>query len=142
MGVRGVDGRFVVDDSLEYSILTRPSLRVDTKRAIEASSLRNSQGFFVSQESGRVIREPQYGHIAGTENRRIIAAANELRLSQSQLNNYVNARPQFFRKEEARINLAHGDEVPGNGNIGHIINDMEDYFDLLILGIMKCQEKC
>ncbi|EDL57451.1 GH-E family nuclease [Gimesia maris] len=77
-----------------------------------------------------MITEWHYGHIQGHENRRIIAAAEELELSQSQLNDYVNARPQFFKIEEKARNLSHADELPGKDQLGSILRDMRNYFGI------------
>jgi len=46
------------------------------------------------------------------------------------LNDYVNARPQFFKVEDAKRNLSHIDETLGRDNIDHIVIDMEDFFGL------------
>jgi filamentous hemagglutinin len=81
-------------------------------------------------EAGNVIETPTYGHIYGRENRRILAAADELNLSQAQLNEYVNARPGFFRVEEESRNLSHIDEMPGSGDYDEILLDMEEFFGI------------
>lgn len=49
------------------------------------------------RRSARLDLVLKYGHIRGHENRRILAAADELGLSQSQLNDNVNARHSFSR---------------------------------------------
>jgi len=90
-----------------------PSLRSQTKATIQGNAPRNSQGQFINPSTGEVISKPHFGHITGHENRRIISASDELGLSQDQLNDYVNARPQFFRIEEATRNLSHVDELKG-----------------------------
>ncbi|WP_077535564.1 RHS repeat-associated core domain-containing protein [Pseudoalteromonas aliena] len=127
--LRTPDGRFASDPSIIRSQLNRPSLRSETKSTIESNAPKNSQGQFVDQ-NGKVISDTHFGHITGHENRRIIAAADELDLSQQQLNDYVNSRPQFFKIEDAKTNLSHADEMPGKDNIDHIIIDMEDFFEL------------
>jgi hypothetical protein len=127
--LRTPDGRFAVDDSITQSKLNRPSLRAQTKRTIETNAPRNSQGQFLD-EKGKIISDYHYGHITAHENRRIIAAADELGISQSQLNEYVNARPQYFKIEDKTRNLGHIDELPGRDNIDHIIIDMEEFFGM------------
>ncbi|MCS6237959.1 hypothetical protein G3495_23110 [Shewanella baltica] len=127
--LRTPDGRFKTDPSTTDSLLDRPSLRSQTKATIEANAPKNSQGQFIDQ-NGQVLTDTHFGHIAGHENRRILSAADELGLSQSQLNDYVNARPQFFKIEDVKKNLSHADEIPGKDNIDHIIIDMEDFFGL------------
>jgi hypothetical protein len=79
---------------------------------------------------GNVLTDWHYGHIRGHENRRILAAADELGLSQSQLNDYVNARPQFFQVEDAARNLSHAGELPGKNQLGPILRDMRNHFGL------------
>ncbi|HTF95531.1 MAG TPA: RHS repeat-associated core domain-containing protein [Cellvibrio sp.] len=127
--MRTNDGRFAIDETVVRTELQRPSLRSQTKKDIQASAPKNSTGKFVDQ-NGNVINEIHYGHIAGHENRRILAAADQLGLTQAQLNDYVNARPQFFKIEEAKKNLSHADELPGRDNFDHIVIDMEDFFDM------------
>lgn len=125
--LRTLDGRFAADDTIARSQLHRPSLRSETKKTIEANARKNSQGQYVDH-NGEVITDFHYGHISGHENRRILSAADELRLSQSQLNDYVNARPQFFQIEDATRNFSHAGEMLSNGKIDHIIADMEAFF--------------
>jgi RHS repeat-associated protein len=133
--VRGVDGklresngRYAQDSTAIKSTLNRPSLRAETKRKIEEAH-RDPDGKY-RDESGIVIEEYHYGHIEGHENRRILSAAEKLKLNQKQLNDYVNDRPQYFKIEEKRRNLSHQDEMPGSENYDHIVDDMMDYFDL------------
>ncbi len=77
-----------------------------------------------------MIRNKHYGHVRGYQNRRLIAAAEQLGLTQEQLNQYVNARPQFFFVQEATPNMAHVDELPGSDNLGPILSDMRRFFGL------------
>jgi len=127
--LRNADGTYATDDTLSKPELNRPSLRADTKRKIEDSALKDGNGNFVDSK-GNVISDYHYGHTAGHENRRILAAADELKLTQSQLNDYVNARPEYFKIEDAKRNLSHIDELKGKDNIDHIIIDMENFFGL------------
>jgi hypothetical protein len=107
--------------------LNRPGLGEETKAAIEANAPTNEHGQFVDSE-GNVIQEPDYGHTYGHENRRIIAAAEELGLTQEQLNHYVNSRPEFFQIEEHSVNISHANEMPGLEPYDHIVADMEAFF--------------
>ena len=75
-----------------------------------------------------VISNPQYGHIYGHENRRILAAGEQLNISQKQLNEYVSDRPEFFQIEEGSINMSHVNEMQGSDGIEHIILDMKKLF--------------
>ena len=79
---------------------------------------------------GNVLTDWHYGHIRGHENRRILSAAEEFELSQSQLNDYVNARPQFFQIEDAVQNLSHADELLGVDGLDRILADMKRFFGL------------
>ncbi|WP_172461294.1 GH-E family nuclease [Pasteurella testudinis] len=54
-------------------------------------------------------------------------AAKELKWSQQQFNDYVNARPEKFRLENMSINRSHVDEMPGNDQIQRIIDDMRNF---------------
>lgn len=126
--LRATDGRFA-STGVEGSQLHRPSLRAPTIRQIEANARKNNAGQFID-DNNRVIDTPQYGHIRGSENRRIIAAADELGLTQRQLNDYVNARPQHFQIEEKSINLSHVNELPGNDQLDSLLRDMTRFFEL------------
>jgi hypothetical protein len=66
----------------------------------------------------------------GFENRRIIAAGQRLGLNQEQLNQFVNAHPNYFFIEEEAVNVSHVGEIPGGGDLGRIIADMESVFGL------------
>jgi hypothetical protein len=60
------------------------------------------------------------GHLPGLENRRIIAAGERLGINQEQLNQFVNANPDYFFIEEKVVNLSHINEIPGAGNLGKL----------------------
>jgi len=110
-------------------LLERPPLDPETKAIIEASMQTNKSGQFLD-EKGNVIIEPTYGHIYEHENRRILAAAQELELTQAQVYEYVNSRPEFFKVEEKVVNLSHRDEAPGLEPFDHIVDDMQRFFGL------------
>lgn len=109
--------------------LRRPALSEDTRATIEANAERNAAGQFVDGD-GNVINDPHFGHTHGHENRRILAAGQELGLTQQQVSEYVNARPEFFKIEEGSVNLSHADEMPGLEPFDHIVVDMERFFGL------------
>ena len=90
---------------------------------------KNSAGEFVDKNFN-VIKEPTYGHKPGFENRRIVAAGERLGLNQEQLNQFVNAQSDYFFIEEKAVNLSHVEEIPGDGNLGEILDDMEAFFGL------------
>lgn len=127
--LRDPNGQFAYDNSIARAKLHRPSLRSGTKATIESNTPRNIQSAFLDK-SGNIIKEPQFGHIPGFENRRILAAADQLGINQNQLNNYINDRPQFFRIEEKAANLSHAEEMTGRGNLGPVLRDMRKYFGL------------
>lgn len=77
---------------------------------------------------GNIINGPiDIGHVYGWEHRRLSLAAKELGWSQQQLNDYVNARPEYFRLENISENRSHKNEMPGNSNIEAIIRDMKNF---------------
>ena len=48
-------------------------------------------------------------------------------MSQPQLNDYINSRPQHFRLENAMDNMSHLYEKPGIGGLDDIKDDMQDF---------------
>lgn len=82
---------------------------------------------------GNIIKQPIHiGHTHGWENRRLLKAAEELGMTQKQLNDYVNdpARTkQLFRLENARDNVSHKNELPGNDRLNTIKNDMRNFLN-------------
>lgn len=109
--------------------LARPGLNDNMMANIEANAPKNAQGQFLDA-NGQVIQHPTYGHRHSYENRRIIAAGEELGLTQAQLTQYVNSRPEFFQVEEFEVNLSHRDEMPGTEPFDHIVDDMIGFFNL------------
>jgi len=125
--LRRSNGRFASDGG--GSTLSRPALRAETQRSIEANAKRNSIGQFVDAD-GNALTNWHYGHKKGYENRRILAAAEQLKLTQQQLNEYVNARASHFQIEDAARNLSHADELAGRDNLAPILRDMRRFFEL------------
>lgn len=105
--------------------LERPALRDETKAAIEAESLAPDGTYRDANDN--IINEPTYGHKEGFENRRIVAAAQELGLTQQQLNDFVNDHPDYFFIEERATNLSHMKEMPGLEPYDHIMEAMEEW---------------
>jgi len=70
------------------------------------------------------------GHVSGSEHRRLVAAADELGLTQAQLNSFVNAHPGGLQIEGPLRNVSHVDELPGTGNLRPILDEMRVFFDL------------
>jgi hypothetical protein len=104
--------------------LQRPPLRDETMATIEDAAPRNEQGQFVDSE-GNVVERPCFGHKCRYENRRVIAAAEELGMTQKQLNDFINEHPEYFFVEETAPNLSHENELPGLEPYDHILEDME-----------------
>ena len=49
--------------------------------------------------------------------------------SQQQFNDYVNSIPERFRLENRSVNRSHKDEMPGNGNLLEIKQDMKKFMN-------------
>ncbi|KUI99546.1 pyocin killing protein [Vibrio sp. MEBiC08052] len=105
--------------------LNRTSLRADTKRQIEANA-RKFNGQFVDK-SGRVITDWHYGHKYGLENRRLLRAADQMGMTQEELNDFVNSHPDYFLLEDAKTNLSHVNEKPGSDDLRKILRDMRKF---------------
>lgn len=73
------------------------------------------------------IKEPHTGHAYGWDNRRILQAADEMGMTQQQLNDFVNSIPDKFRIDTKTDNLSHKFEKPGKGDLGEIIDRMKDF---------------
>lgn len=80
-----------------------------------------------------MIKSPVHiGHVHGWENRRLLKAAEELGMTQKQLNDYVNdpaRRQRLFRLENARDNVRHRNELPGNDRLDIIKDDMRKFLN-------------
>ena len=109
--------------------LERPGLNSATRKEIEAAAERNPQGRFVDRK-GNIIKRPSFGHKFGFENRRILAAGDQLHRSQDQLKAFVNAHPDYFFIQEYADNIAHVGELAGVGELERIIIDMKKFFGL------------
>ena len=58
-----------------------------------------------------------------------MAAADELGLTQAQLNDFVNAHPGQLRVEGPLRNQSHIDEMPGVDRLDPIQDDMVEFFN-------------
>ncbi|NAW88552.1 S-type pyocin domain-containing protein [Photobacterium halotolerans] len=124
---RGEDGRWQTSDESKPT-LQRPSLRAETKRQIEATGRKDANGNFLD-EKRNVIENWHYGHKSGSENRRILRAAEELGMTQAELNDFVNSRPDYFKIEDAVRNWSHVDEKPGYDDLDEIFDDMAEFLE-------------
>ncbi|QMV16328.1 S-type pyocin domain-containing protein [Vibrio spartinae] len=105
--------------------LNRTSLRAETKRQIKANA-RKLNGQFVDEDDN-VITDWHYGHREGMENRRILRAADQIGMTQEELNDFVNSHPDYFLIEDAKTNLSHVNEKPGSDDLRKILRDMRAF---------------
>ncbi|MEI8634068.1 GH-E family nuclease [Vibrio sp. PP-XX7] len=108
--------------------LDRPKLRAGTKQQIEAEAFKDENGNF-TDANGNVLTDWQYGHRPSVENRRILKAANEVGMTQPELNDFVNEHPEYYQIEDRLINLSRVNEKPGNDGLREILEDMEDFLE-------------
>ncbi|WP_428447917.1 S-type pyocin domain-containing protein [Photobacterium nomapromontoriensis] len=125
--LRGPNGRFISSGEPKPS-LQRPSLRAETKRQIEANAEKDANGNFIDGDD-EIILEWHYGHKTGVENRRILKAADEIGMSQEELNDFMNSRPDYYQIEDAKKNLSHKDEKSGTGELNKIKRDMKKFLN-------------
>lgn len=85
-----------------------------------------SDNVLLHKETGEIVNGPfDIGHIPGWEHRRLEEAAKKLGLTRQEFNDYVNSRPNIFRLENRSENRSHRNEMPGNGDIQKIKEDMK-----------------
>ena len=107
--------------------LIRPNLRAELRRQVDANYIRLPNGDYVHRD-GTVVRTPvQYGHTYGREHRRLVLAAEQTGLTQTQFNDFINSRPDYFRLENASDNMGHRNEKPGSDDLGEIIRHMNQF---------------
>ena len=125
---RDEKGRYTDDPNKLKTNLARPSVRAETKRKIRERYDFTDDGKAIDKLTGEVIEPPlDYGHAYGWENRRVIAAADELSMSQKDLNDYVNSKPDKFVIENRGKNRGKKDEKPGSGELDDITKDMRKF---------------
>lgn len=84
--------------------------------------------YYKNIKTDEIIEGPvDIGHTYGWENRRLKRAASELGMTQKELNDYVNSRPENFRLENRSQNRSHANEKPGNDDIENIKQDMQKF---------------
>ncbi|PSW57404.1 hypothetical protein C0W54_21755 [Photobacterium kishitanii] len=123
--LHGPNGRFISSGEPK-PLLDRPSLRAETKRQIQNTARKDVNGNFID-DKGNIISNRHYGHKPGFEHRRLVRAAEELGMSQAEFNDYVNANPDHFQIEDAKTNLSHKNEKPGNGELNKIKRHMKQF---------------
>ncbi|NEN76626.1 hypothetical protein F9B74_09950 [Pelistega sp. NLN82] len=67
------------------------------------------------------------GHIYGREHWRLVLVAKEVGLTQKEFNAYVNARPEFFKPENASLNRSRINEKKGIDGLDDIKDDMKKF---------------
>ncbi|MDO6709053.1 GH-E family nuclease [Photobacterium sp. 1_MG-2023] len=83
--------------------------------------------FIKIDEKKHCIKRNQFRHRLRIENRRILRAAEELGMTQEELNDFVNSRPDYFQIEEEGPNLSHRNEKPGYDDLELIKKDMRKF---------------
>ncbi len=127
---RNPDGTYAYDGGPVGGGLTRTTLRAGLRDAVdEAAGGRNSLNQ-LTDEFGNAYKNPHYAHKKGFENRRILAAGQQLKLRQEQLNDFVNSRPDYFEIQEAAENWSHAGEKLGVDDLDRILDDMRVFFNL------------
>ncbi|WP_330934608.1 GH-E family nuclease [Avibacterium paragallinarum] len=71
------------------------------------------------------------GHIYGWEHRRLSLAAKELKMTQKEFNDYINAKADKFRLENRFDNRSHKNEMSGNEISDDLLDDMKTFLDNL-----------
>ncbi|MGR3806839.1 two-partner secretion domain-containing protein [Pasteurella testudinis] len=121
-------GRYLSTGNTVDHLYSRSYLRSETMKKIFANYEALPNGDYFDIVKQKTIKGPiDIGHAYGWEHRRLSLAAKELKWSQQQFNDYVNARPEKFRLENMSRNRSHVDEMPGNGDIQTIKIDMEKF---------------
>ncbi|MEE6032427.1 GH-E family nuclease [Avibacterium paragallinarum] len=87
-------------------------------------------GDYYHTASDTTIKGPiDIGHIYGWEHRRLSLAAKELKMTQKEFNDYINAKADKFRLENRFDNRSHKNEMPGNGGLEDIKQDMKQFLN-------------
>ncbi|MFD9005538.1 DUF4157 domain-containing protein [Streptomyces sp. NPDC059582] len=93
--------------------LGRPNLWEATKATIRKAA-KTLNGKFLDANTLEVIEgTPEYGHVRGRENRRLVLEAAEQGMNQEQFNRWVNAHPEWFQLETLENNRSRRFEKKG-----------------------------
>ncbi|MEU0437808.1 DUF4157 domain-containing protein [Streptomyces sp. NPDC006290] len=93
--------------------LGRPNLWEATKATIRKAA-KTLNGKFLDANTEEVIEgTPEYGHVWGRENRRLVLEAAEQGMNQEQFNRWVNAHPEWFQLETLENNRSRRFEKKG-----------------------------
>ena len=127
-------GRFMSDPGRVAPTLKRPSLRKTIRDSVYDRYIKLPDGSYTEKgNTSNIIKPPVHiGHRYGWENRRLIKAADELGMTQSQLNEYVNdpkRTKKLFALQNKAENESHNPmfEKPGNDGLDKIKEDMNDF---------------
>lgn len=116
------------------SNLHRPPLRISTKNTVYGDYVKLPNGnYALKTNTSIVVQGPVHiAHRYGWENRRLLKAADELGMTQKQLNDYVNdprRTKQLFELQNGPENMGHRFEKPGNGDLDKIKDDMQKFLN-------------
>jgi predicted transcriptional regulator with HTH domain len=93
----------------------RPSLTEKTKNLIYAEYMPGPNGTYIHRVTGKIVTDPQIGHLYGYENRYLVKTANEVGLTQKQFKDFVNQNyKKFFELQNKSDNLSHVFEAKSN----------------------------
>lgn len=120
-------GNYTYDPDRPLTDYYRPNLTKETKEKILAEYELQPDGSYKGQK-GEIINGPfDIGHKDGYEHRRLALAAHELKLSQKEFNEFVNAHPDYFRVENRSRNRSHVDEKPGSDELDSIKREIRKF---------------
>lgn len=124
-------GQYLASKFGDYGNYNRSYLRQGTIEKIFENYEKLPNGDYKVKGKNIIIDgKIDIGHAYGWEHRRLSLAAKELKLTQKEFNDYVNARPEKFRLENMSSNRSHRYEKPGNGGIDDIIRDIDRVLEL------------
>ena len=110
----------------------RPYLRADTIREIESRYIKLTNGDYQLKGTKIIIKAPvDIGYVAGFEHRRLEIVAEELKMTQAELNEYVNARSHKFQLENRSVNRSHIDEMSGKDIPSELKEDRTKFLNQL-----------
>ena len=121
-------GNYTYDLDRPLTDYYRPNLTKETKEKILAKYELQPDGSYLRLSDNEIIEGPiDIGHKDGYEHRRLALAAHELKLSQKEFNEFVNAHPDYFRVENRSRNRSHVDEKPGSDELDSIKREIRKF---------------
>ena len=133
--VKDENNQYFVNDPNDPKVDTGyhcPYLRSDTTEAIMKNYEKLPDGDYKHIETGKTIKGPiDIGHVAGFEHRRLEIVAEELKMTQAEFNEYVNARSHKFQLENRSVNRSHIDEMSGKDIPSELKEDRTKFLNQL-----------